>query len=275
MLVAIIIVISFGVIIALVARGVRHALYFLRPSMRNHYIIANLAAFSLASIAVSGAASFYLLEVYDRRISGTDLGQPPPASPVADFVLIVPPKVKKDEQFPVYARMNLHLTAEQVKKDLIEQGRRDFEYKVIVEAVRTENVMAAELSGGKLFEIEPKGLQRRDFGSSGEADWAWHVTPLKGGEHYLMVTVYAMASPGDASPPKYFRAKEAKIMVEVSTLERATELLGEVSAPATSAQLLWTTIILPIGGGAIFLYRRRKKRIKKKPKPQGKKSPRR
>ncbi|MBP2311482.1 hypothetical protein [Azospirillum soli] len=251
----------------------RYILIWIFPALQVRPLLAIIAASSLVNVWLVSA--LILNVTVDRAPPPNSVESSSVEPHTADLVFIVPPKLNKDDQHDARARLSVNVPAIEIERALLAEGRPDVEYKSIVAKVRTEMVMAAELSGGKVFDIEPKGQQLREFGVTGEADWAWRITPLKRGEHYLTLTVLAMVPGHTSGLPRFHRVLERKILVEVSPLERVGEFLEEVTKPLGNLQSLWAAMIVPIGAALYGFYQWLKRPAKRKPKNGPKSGPKR
>lgn len=89
-------------------------------------------------------------------------------------------------------------------------------------------VMEAEIVG-PAFQITPSGRQRRELSELNPTRWDWEVTPTRGGQHQLEVSLYVLASEGGESIGEEKALAERRIItVTVSPLNRVTAFIAKV-----------------------------------------------
>lgn len=89
-------------------------------------------------------------------------------------------------------------------------------------------IMEGEIVG-PAFEITPSGRQRRELSELNPTRWDWEVTPTRGGEHQLEVSLYVIASRGGESiGEEKALAERHVILVTVSPLNRLTDFIVKV-----------------------------------------------
>ena len=89
-------------------------------------------------------------------------------------------------------------------------------------------LMEAEIVG-PAFEITPSGRQRRELSQLNPTRWDWEVTPTRGGQHQLEVSLYVIASKGGESIGEEKALAERQIItVTVSPLNQVTAFIAKI-----------------------------------------------
>ncbi len=92
----------------------------------------------------------------------------------------------------------------------------------------TSLVMEAEIVG-PAFDISPPGRQRRTLSKLNPTRWDWSVTPTRGGQHQLEVSLYVIATKdGKSIGEEKALADRQIITVDVSPLQRITGFISKL-----------------------------------------------
>ncbi|UEM18999.1 hypothetical protein JL100_018100 [Skermanella mucosa] len=174
---------------------------------------------------------------------------------LAPIVFVAPSEMEKEESQPVRVTVSARAPAFEIERRLLDEGQSGIDVETLIDRVQTEMVMAAELAGGQNFDVEPKGVQHREFGVVGEAEWHWRITALKQGEHWLTLRVYSLAPNSPGTLPRYQKVLERQISVKVTGFERVISFINEATGPVQNIQALYTVLIVPVLGAIYAGYR--------------------
>ena len=104
----------------------------------------------------------------------------------------VPGEMQVGKTYPI----RLRISKTKNKIELIEGDRNITIYdstiksKVIIESIRVESIMSAQLIGDSdKFQITPLSTELQNIEENGYTEWEWRIKPLKGGKTYLKLIV--------------------------------------------------------------------------------------
>ena len=104
----------------------------------------------------------------------------------------VPSEMQVGKTYPI----RLRISKTKNKIELIEGDRNITIYdstiksKVIIESIRVESIMSAQLIGDSdKFQITPLSTELQNIEENGYTEWEWRIKPLKGGKTYLKLIV--------------------------------------------------------------------------------------
>jgi hypothetical protein len=104
----------------------------------------------------------------------------------------VPSEMQVGKTYPI----RLRISKTKNKIELIEGDRNITIYdstiksKVIIESIRVESIMSAQLIGDSdKFQITALSTELQNIEENGYTEWEWRIKPLKGGQTYLKLIV--------------------------------------------------------------------------------------
>ncbi len=100
-------------------------------------------------------------------------------------------------------------------------GLEGFEGEVVERDVVLSDEVAAQLTG-QAFDIQLMSVSRQILSSRAQNRWQWRVTPIKEGEHMLILEIFGYAKGSNAAEP--LDAYRDKISVEVKQIDKIVTL---------------------------------------------------
>ncbi|MFC7290981.1 hypothetical protein [Hirschia litorea] len=100
-------------------------------------------------------------------------------------------------------------------------GLEGFEGEVVERDVVLSDEVAAQLTG-QAFDIQLMSVSRQILSSRAQNRWQWRVTPIKEGEHMLILEIFGYAKGSNAAEP--LDAYRDKISVEVKQFDKIVTL---------------------------------------------------
>ncbi|MDR7160096.1 hypothetical protein [Arthrobacter sp. BE255] len=115
--------------------------------------------------------------------------------------------------------------------------------------------MSADLTSSSGVTIERASSELISIPREGAGEWAWHLTAVESGQHEMVLRLLAPDPEGGTITVETFRET---ITVEIGLMYVVTTWIKEMAPPLQA--LLGIIVIL--GGWAIFLFTRRRRRAK-------------
>ncbi|TAP39130.1 hypothetical protein [Arthrobacter sp. S39] len=115
--------------------------------------------------------------------------------------------------------------------------------------------MSADLTSSGGVTIERASSELISIPQRGAGEWAWHLTAVESGQHEMVLRLLAPDPEGGTITVETFRET---ITVEIGLMYVVSKWIQEMAPPLQA--LLGIIVIL--GGWALFLFTRRRRRAK-------------
>jgi hypothetical protein len=166
------------------------------------------------------------------------------AMTTANFAFNAPETLELNTTAQIELKVSLAQSVEQLKSEIVAGGQREGG------TVKVSNRIEARLTGIN-FDINAISDAIQPIGELDTVDWRWDIKPIEEGEQVLHLSLTAIITVDGKDMTRTIRTLDKKIVVQVSSTNRAGKLLEKYW------QWLMTAVLIPLFGWAARKLRSR------------------